>query len=320
MSKNCIARILPLFLLGTALSAQQVQVRINDNLSSATAEAGTTFDGSLVNAVSLNGRTCAKGSTVLGRVTDAKPSGRLSDPGVLEIELTSIQCSSGRNYAIAADRVRLEGKSHTKRNATLIGGGAVAGAILGGLIGGGKGAAIGAGVGAGTGTVGAAAGGKKEAEIESEAIVAWNVTSATEEQSSRRYRDGRERDRDRDGYDRRDDYHPRYDRDRDGWRDDDYRVFSERQRDRIRACLDSSRSGLPPGLAKKDRLPPGLEKQIQRNGTLPPGLEKKVQGLPYACSDELPNIPGGWERVILSGRILLLDRERRIIDLFFLAE
>src|SRR5262245_21452048 len=165
VNKKCIAGIFPLLVLGTALAAQQIEVRINNQLSSATTEAGATFDGTLVKAMSLNGRSCAKGATVMGQVTEAKPSGRLSDPGVLQLELTSIQCS-GRNYRIAADPVRLEGKSHTKRNATLIGGGAVAGAILGGLIGGGKGAAIGAGVGAGTGTAGAAAGGKKEAEIE----------------------------------------------------------------------------------------------------------------------------------------------------------
>jgi hypothetical protein len=317
VSKKCVPRILPLLLLASALSAQQMQVRVNDSLSSATTEPGATFDGTLVNAVSLNGHTCPKGSTVAGRVTDAKSSGRLSAPGVLELELTSIQCS-GRNYAVTAEPVRLEGKSHTKRNATLIGGGAAAGAILGGLIGGGKGALIGAGVGAGSGTVGAAATGKKEAEIESEAIVAWNVTSVSEQQTSRRYRD-RERDRDYDrDYDRRDD-NRRHDRDRDGWRDNDYRVFSERQQNIIRACLNSGRSGLPPGLAKREHLPPGLERQIQRNGTLPPGLQKKVQPLPYACSDELPNIPSGWDRVILSGRILLLNRERRIVDLFFLA-
>ena len=318
MRKKCIARILPLLLLGTALTAQQIQVRVNDNLSSATTEVGTTFDGTLVNSVSLNGRACAKGSSVQGRVTDAKSSGRLSAPGVLELELTSIQCS-GRSYVVTAEPLRLEGKSHTKRNATLIGGGAAAGAILGGLMGGGKGAIIGAGVGAGTGTAGAAATGKKEAEIESEAIVAWNVTAVSEEQSSRRYRDrDGDRDRDRDDYDRRGDYR-RHDRDGDGWRDNDYMVFSERQQNIIRACLNSGRSGLPPGLAKRDNLPPGLEKHIQRNGTLPPGLQKKVQPLPYACSDELPNVPSGWERVILSGRILLLNRERRIIDLFFLA-
>src|SRR5215831_5359969 len=38
----------------------------------------------------------------------------------------------------------------------------------------------------------------------------------------------------------------------------------------------SNLKGLPPGLAKKESLPPGLQKQLVRNGQLPPGLEKKI--------------------------------------------
>ena len=38
--------------------------------------------------------------------------------------------------------------------------------------------------------------------------------------------------------------------------------------------------GLPPGLAKKDHLPSGLQKHLARNGQLPPGLQKKLQRLP----------------------------------------
>jgi hypothetical protein len=180
-------------------------------------------------------------------------------------------------------------------------------------------------VGAASGTVGAAVSGQKEAVIEPEAIVGWNLTSISETRSStrERYRD-RERyredaDDDDDRYERRESHGHHDDAYRRGDDDDDYAVFSERDRGIIRACLSSGRSGLPPGLAKKDRLPPGLEKHLQRNGTLPPGLQKKVQPLPYACVDELPRIPRGWERVILGGRILLLNRERRIIDLFFIA-
>ncbi|MCH6588239.1 MAG: hypothetical protein IH805_07995, partial [Proteobacteria bacterium] len=33
--------------------------------------------------------------------------------------------------------------------------------------------------------------------------------------------------------------------------------------------------GLPPGLAKRQHLPPGLQKHIARTGRLPPGLEKR---------------------------------------------
>ena len=35
-------------------------------------------------------------------------------------------------------------------------------------------------------------------------------------------------------------------------------------------------SHLPPGLAKRDRLPLGLERQLVVRGTLPPGLQKKM--------------------------------------------
>jgi len=38
----------------------------------------------------------------------------------------------------------------------------------------------------------------------------------------------------------------------------------------------AGREGLPPGLAKRDRLPPGLEKHLLKHGSLPPGLQKKV--------------------------------------------
>src|SRR4029453_10507644 len=39
-------------------------------------------------------------------------------------------------------------------------------------------------------------------------------------------------------------------------------------------------SGRPPGLEKREQLPPGLQRQLIRNGSLPPGLEKKIQPLP----------------------------------------
>src|SRR5215475_14835072 len=36
--------------------------------------------------------------------------------------------------------------------------------------------------------------------------------------------------------------------------------------------------GLPPGLAKRGgKLPPGLQKHLEKNGTLPPGLQKRLQ-------------------------------------------
>jgi hypothetical protein len=71
--------------------------------------------------------------------------------------------------------------------------------------------------------------------------------------------------------------------------------------------------GLPPGLAKKERLPPGLQKQLARNGQLPPGLQKKVQPLPPTLEARLTRLPEGRRRVMISGSVVLLDQRNNII-------
>jgi hypothetical protein len=91
-------------------------------------------------------------------------------------------------------------------------------------------------------------------------------------------------------------------------------VLDSNQRNAIRTCLNDPKTGLPPGLAKRDRLPPGLERQLQRNGTLPPGLQKKVQPMPSQCQINLPRLPADWQRVILGDRVIVLDPAKRIID------
>lgn len=91
-------------------------------------------------------------------------------------------------------------------------------------------------------------------------------------------------------------------------------ALGARQRTAIGNCLNDPKAGLPPGLAKRESLPPGLQKHIQKNGTLPPGLQKKVQPLPSQCQVNLPRLPGGWERVVLGDRVIVLDPAKRIID------
>jgi hypothetical protein len=72
-----------------------------------------------------------------------------------------------------------------------------------------------------------------------------------------------------------------------------------------------SKQGLPPGLAKKDRLPPGLQKQLQRNGRLPPGLAKR--DLPADLVYRLPHRSLRYERVIADSRVLLVERASGVI-------
>jgi hypothetical protein len=157
----------------------RLEVRMGTSLSSGTANTGDTFEGTLARDLVVNGKTIAKsGATVHGKVTNAKSSGRLHAPGILTVRLTSVDTDSG-TQAIHTSAVSRQGKSHTKSNATKIGGGAAAGALIGALAGGGKGAAIGAAAGAGAGTGVAAATGKQEAVIPSEAVLSFTVSSAT---------------------------------------------------------------------------------------------------------------------------------------------
>jgi len=70
-------------------------------------------------------------------------------------------------------------------------------------------------------------------------------------------------------------------------------------------------SGLPPGLAKRQQLPPGLQKQLREKGTLPPGLQKRA--LPGELDGRLSRLPPGYERVIVGADVLLVEIATRVI-------
>ncbi len=63
--------------------------------------------------------------------------------------------------------------------------------------------------------------------------------------------------------------------------------------------------GSPPGFAKRETLPPGLEKQLRKNGTLPPGIAKRE--LPPGLAARLGPVPAGKQRVIVGGDVALVD-------------
>ena len=302
-------------------AGMSLQVRITENLSSETANVGQVFHGTLVAPVVANGgKLFPKGANVTGEVVNVERSGRLSTPGELHLSLRTIR-TGGRTYAVSVETIVVKGESHAKSNVTKIGGGAALGALIGGVAGGGKGAGIGAGVGAAAGTGVAAGTGKKPAVVQSETVLAWvaqdaRMGDASQEQgpppSNGNYEPEVEEHHGNKHYSRDDDQAENYvGRGPSG--------FSYHERQVIGECFVNDRTGLPPGLAKKDHLPPGLERQLQRNGTLPPGLQKRVQPLPEFCATRLPRLPRNWARVVLSGRIILLDPQQRIVDLFWLS-
>jgi hypothetical protein len=74
---------------------------------------------------------------------------------------------------------------------------------------------------------------------------------------------------------------------------------------------------LPPGLEKREDLPPGLRKHLERDGQLPPGLEKRMVGFPPELDRQLPSLPPEYQRVIIGRDALVIEiRTHRIIDVF----
>ena len=101
-------------------------------------------------------------------------------------------------------------------------------------------------------------------------------------------------------------------------RDDDQgeHYYKHHEQD-VRGWYSQSEGHLPPGLAKKDQLPPGLEKQLVRRGTLPPGLQKRVYPCPEDLERRLPPPPPDCAHVLVGGHIVLLNRRTNIVvDIF----
>ncbi len=295
----------PMGLAQSIKPGTEIHVRLLDQLETGKTQLGQDFRATVAEPVRSGGRTILpRGTTVHGRVTDVVSSGRLKRPASISLQLTD----TGR-VAVSTETVQIDGKSHAVRNVELIGGGAAAGAILGGVAGGGKGAAIGTAVGAGAGTATAYLTGKQEIVLPAEtlltfvvaggAVTAPQVSGPAVESNARKGHDDSEQDAYVDVY------------------------FSERQQRLIRAYFRSGNGGrgLPPGLAKRGgNLPPGLEMQLRRNGTLPPGLQKRAEPFPIELDRELPRLPRGYSRVIVSGRALILTSSNEIVDLMFVFQ
>jgi hypothetical protein len=160
----------------TIAAGTPVTIRLQNTISSATAQPGDMFDFTLIEPLVVNGRTVASsGAAGVGRVVAAKASGRLHNAGYLRIAMSSIEVD-GKQVPVQSSSIFLSGGRYVKRNTAIIGGSAAGGAVVGGLLGGGKGALIGAGVGAGAGTATAAATGKKEVTFAAERALTFKIT------------------------------------------------------------------------------------------------------------------------------------------------
>ena len=73
---------------------------------------------------------------------------------------------------------------------------------------------------------------------------------------------------------------------------------------------------LPPGLAKRESLPPGLSKQLRERGRLPPGLQKRLRPVPPELASRLPPVPPYYRRYFADRDLIIVDsRTNRIAAL-----
>jgi hypothetical protein len=93
--------------------------------------------------------------------------------------------------------------------------------------------------------------------------------------------------------------------------------YKHHDQDTFHEWYTQNENHLPPGLAKKDQLPPGLEKQLVRHGTLPLGLQKRVQPCSREIEHMLPPPPPDCTHVVIGGHFVSLNKRTDVVmDIF----
>ena len=77
-----------------------------------------------------------------------------------------------------------------------------------------------------------------------------------------------------------------------------------------------TRGNLPPGLAKRRTLPPGLRQQLREKGTLPPGLREYYTPVPTDWNGRFPAIPVYYSRYFVGRDLIIIDtRNNTLVSL-----
>ena len=168
--------VFPATLLLAAMAAAQTNqpvpagttllVKLDTTLATFSNRVGDPFQGSLTQAVVLNGQTVIPaGARIEGRVTKLSEPRRISGKPTIGILPEAVIMPTGERYFLDATLVdtnikgtdvneegQFKGEGHDRRDTLETGGGAAGGMLIGGLIGGGPGVLIGGMVGAGSAT------------------------------------------------------------------------------------------------------------------------------------------------------------------------
>jgi hypothetical protein len=130
-----------------------IPVRITEELSSKSAQPNDAFHGSIAGNVESWGVVAIpEGSSVIGRVVDAKDAAHFKGSALLSLELREVTVR-GEKMTLVTENYTKQGEGRGKNTLEKSGGGAAFGSIIGAIAGGGKGAVLGglAGGAAGTG-------------------------------------------------------------------------------------------------------------------------------------------------------------------------
>ncbi len=88
-------------------------------------------------------------------------------------------------------------------------------------------------------------------------------------------------------------------------------AFSDREASIILEYYRGHESQQPRSGKGRKSLPPGITKNLRRGKPMPAGIAKQI--LPAGLIDLLPRVPRGFERVVLDGRVLLVEIATQVI-------
>jgi len=155
-----------------------VTIRMNQWLSSDRNQSGDTFYATLAQPLIVNGVVVARrGSTVMGRVSDAQKAGRVQGTSRLGLELTSLSLVDGQQVSIDSQVIDRNGRDSVGDDAVAIGATTGIGAAIGATAAGGSGAAIGAGAGALASTLGVLLTRGRPTEVHPETMLTFRLHS-----------------------------------------------------------------------------------------------------------------------------------------------
>lgn len=100
-------------------------------------------------------------------------------------------------------------------------------------------------------------------------------------------------------------------------------AFSPQESAEIRGYFKANpkaRGQLPPGLAKKNKIPPGWQKKLARGERIPDDVWSHRVPLPREIDSKLPRLEDGVVRVRIDDRVVrVAERTREVLDVIELA-